>query len=234
MRLLAFCYLTLNLWSCGAREKSTHPTSRIEESSVPISNQKSDSKIPKMVKPDSHYFEIEGPTFEFQALQSEERKCLGLFVSRTVFVTPSHCLPNITDRIKVFGQEGSTARLSILPARSSQSEPLSLFQTATHFGKHFEDLGTLVFTGSQPPIPFDLKLGTVVAAPCSLVRYNLSLGLAFYRCTTVGGNSGSVLYDKAGKPFALHLGTSNGLGYGVILGQIAPQIIEAARLGGLP
>jgi hypothetical protein len=78
------------------------------------------------------------------------------------------------------------------------------------------------------PEPYRLYLAYagghgVRESSCRSQAYSFA-GSVSYSCDTLPGHSGALVKDQEGRPFAIHLGVRNSLGYGVLLSVLSAPL----------
>jgi len=174
-------------------------------------------------------------------LASTQARCHGLFVSKDAFLAPHHCFPSgkSSDEIAITstGKTIQATIVAVIPSPSEEVEEMVLIrlgegQTSNHADPQAFILPEVV----QPPFPLTMEPTGGSPVVCSPRRYNLG-GLVAYECPTLPAMSGLVLRSKDSKPFAIHIGRKAGLGYGLVLGRIQNETLDAlkaASAGGPP
>jgi hypothetical protein len=148
--------------------------------------------------------------------------CQGLFVSSSLFISPSHCFEvpakSKQYRVKIVDVFYSTTVAGIIERPSPEAEDLAIIEMNGDFHiETFLDLKDFSLPEKIYP-PFSMKMvseGTY----CNAMEYDAK-GMIAYTCPTKGSMSGALLMSAEGLPFAIHVGRKSSLGYGIVLGSI--------------
>ncbi len=117
----------------------------------------------------------------------------------------------------------------MIPAPSEEVEGVIIVRVLEERTSESSDPASFVLPEVvQPPFPLALTVLSGNPTVCMPLRYNLG-GLVAYECPTLPATSGALLTSKDSKPFAIHLGRKAGLGYGLVLGRIKNDILDALK-----
>jgi hypothetical protein len=158
--------------------------------------------------------------------------CQALLVARNAAILPSHCLPRsllqTAPRLVLVPSVTVSVQAMIDPAVPG-AEPFALLSLGGMEAFHVSvvDPGS----ASRPeflPEPYRLHLAYaegpgVRESSCRSQAYNFA-GSVSYSCDTLPGHSGALVKDQDGRPFAIHLGVRNSLGYGVLLSVLSTPL----------
>lgn len=189
--------------------------------SAPVSTHEAN---PNEVKPrddENNSLKALGPVV---ALQSGAGNCNGIVTQKDVILVPSHCIDGtpivfpIHSGVKVTkldrvspGIEGTEDLIKV-----TIQVPSDVFVQPIDASK--VSAPAELPSASRLSLVFDFG-GVARELPCFVVTYTPAKALG-YQCDTSAGHSGSLVTDRNGWPFAVHLGRKDGLGYGVLLATV--------------
>jgi hypothetical protein len=237
MQAMAIVALCASLAACGTGASVT-PQQDTSTAQVPAGTK---AKKHEQTSPSGHKAPSWSTSVIAFELASSKGRCHGLFVSKDAFLAPHHCFPaGEKEQIIAItaGDKTVSARIVVvIPAPSEEVEGMMLIrlregQTSNPADPHAFILPEIVY----PPFPLTMEPTVGNPVVCSTRRYNHG-GLVAYECPTLPAMSGLVLRSKDSKPFAIHIGRKGGLGYGLVLGRIQNETLDAlksASAGGPP
>jgi hypothetical protein len=159
----------------------------------------------------------------FSFLDTENNSgCQGLFVSSSLFISPSHCFEMPAEskqyRIKILEVAYSATIAGVIGRTTSDVEDLLLVEMQGNF--HIEKVMEVMAFSLPEKIfpPFAMEMVSEKTF-CNAMEYDAK-GMIAYTCPTKGSMSGALLKSPDGLPFAIHVGRKSSLGYGIVLGSI--------------
>lgn len=221
-----FLLLFMTLFACGRGE--TLPMSAA--GSEPQETSGKEKPAQKSSAPVARQQQPLGPLLLVK--NADGGSCQALLVARNAAILPSHCLtrsllqtpprlvlaPAVTVSVQVMEDSAVTG-----------AEPFALLRLGGMDAFHV----SIVDPASTPrpeflPEPYRLYLAYaegpgVRESSCRSSAYSFA-GSVSYSCDTLPGHSGALVKDQDKRPFAIHLGARNSLGYGVLLSVLSTTL----------
>jgi hypothetical protein len=211
------------LSACGA--SSVGATKKgVPVTAAPVSSQKDNLPKTNATQSQKEALQVFGPVV---GVRSGQGNCNGIVVQKDVVLLPSHCIESsapsfpINAKVKVIkiervnpGIEGTEDLIKV-----TIQVPSDVFAQPIDTSKVLAPAE--LPSASRLSLMFDFG-GITRELPCFVVTYTPAKALG-YQCDTSAGHSGSLVTDRNGSPFAVHLGRKDGLGYGVLLATVLPR-----------
>jgi hypothetical protein len=170
------------------------------------------------------------PSLDFpfrEAQNSEGAKCQLVRISSGAAVMPKHCLAASTYITEVVSKDAYKILGEVSPLLVV-TEPFVILQKMTHSSPKKSIAFSEIQIHDFLPLPYRIsvnyeKNGLSKANFCYVADFE-KIGKISYRCDTFPGQSGALIKDREGAPFAIHLGIRGGLGYGVLLSVLSKDV----------